>query len=137
MARIGTTGSGSASRRGWTSCATAASRVAREDSCAAGRVKRLRTNTSARLREDASQKRETGGRRRRANQHRRDRAAGSKQEQGFRVQRVHKGREWPASPNLLSAAFPDFQGDAGVKFLTGDLSRMDLLRKRKTVGVAR
>ena len=52
-----------------------------------------------------------------------DKAEGPRQELGFRVQRVPKGRKWPASPNLPSAAFPDFQGDAGVKFLIDDFSR--------------
>ena len=44
---------------------------------------------------------------------------------GTRIQgpESQEGRKWPTSPNLPSAAFPDFQGDAGVKFLTDDLGR--------------
>ena len=41
----------------------------------------------------------------------------------IQVQRVQKGRERPTSPNLPGAAFPDFQGDAGTKFLTDNLRR--------------
>ena len=62
-----------------------------------------------------------------------------------RKQRVRKGGKWPTSPNLPSAAFPDFQGGAGVKLLIDNLSAetklrlcaMDLLRERKTVNVSR
>ena len=44
---------------------------------------------------------------------------------------------------MPSSAPPDFQGDAGVKFLMDNLGRdkvasaMDLLRERKTVNVSR
>ena len=39
-----------------------------------------------------------------------------KQRLGLKFQKVRKGRKKPTSPNLPSAAFPDFQGDAGEKF---------------------
>ena len=111
VAGIGTTGSGGASRRGWTSCATAASKVAREDSCAAKRRRdsardmaeaQDRARKTAENKHDRTPRRKT--RRRRTSHHKRERAQGPRQEQGFSIQRARKGRKWPTSPNLPSAA---------------------------------
>ena len=60
---------------------------------------------------------------------------------GTRIQgpKSLEGRKWPVCPNLPSAAFPDFEGVAGVKFLMANsaetklrLRAMDFLRERKT-----
>ena len=86
-----------------------------------------------------AQSRTTGRAARRDKKPQGGRAWGRRQELHFRVQRVRNGRKWPTSPNLPSAAFPDFQGDIGVMFLTDKLRShaMDLLRERKTVNVSR
>ena len=86
-------------------------------------MKRLGTNTSERLRGGTVQKK-NGGRGAEGQETtggRGPRAPG--RNLGFRVQRVRKGRKWPTRTNLPSAAFPDFQGDTGVKFLLNNLGR--------------
>ena len=70
-------------------------------------VKRLRTDKSARLREDSPEKR--NGRDDAGEQSSTgERAQGPRKKLSFWVQRVRKGRKRPTSPNLPSAAFPDF-----------------------------
>ena len=139
-AEIGAMSREGASKRDRRPFVTTSSRDANEASCTANsrscsdrpRTKRDAQNGCKRhtLKTTRSRRRGTPAHQRPEN-HRRERLR-------VRIQRVWKGRG-PTCANLPGAAFPDFQGDAGVKLLEDNLGlrAMDLSRGRKTVNVSR